>query len=215
MPYKAQETALEIVNSEYNEYTIEKMDNGSLAFVPDNATIGIGLFPGGLVDYESYAPLADALAKNNILCVILDVKSKIPLLEEKIAEDIEKEYSNISTWYIAGHSMGGLAAASYFSKYYKYSNGLILLASYSNIDISNTNKKVLIMYGTNDGVLNKDMYNECLNNLPSNYKEIVIDGGCHSYFADYGVKAEDIPPITKEEQLTITVDAIIDFVTNK
>ena len=191
------------------------MDNGSLAFVSDNANIGIALYPGGLVDYKSYAPLADGLASHNILCIILDIKSQIPLLEEKIAEDTENQYPNIDHWYIAGHSMGGLAAVSYYSKYYNYLDGLILLASYSNIDISNINKKVLSIYGTNDEVLNKKMYEDCHNNLPLNCKEIVIEGGCHSYFADYGIKGEEVPLITLESQTNITVNSIVDFVLSK
>lgn len=212
MPYKAKQEATEIINSQHNDYVIIEHDSGSLVFMPNNPTTGIVLYPGGLVDYRAYAPLADGLARNNILCIILDIESMIPPLEVNAA-DIIKEYPNIN-WYVAGHSMGGMAATSYYSKNYHNLDGLILLASYANIDISYTNKRVLCIYGTNDGVLNKDMYDDCLINLPSNYKEVVIEGGCHSYFADYGVDAEEIPQISLKTQINITVDSMVCFITS-
>ena len=42
-------------------------------------------------------------------------------------------------------------------------------------------------------------------NYPSNFNELIIIGGCHSYFADYGhQKGDGKANISREEQIKIT-----------
>lgn len=72
------------------------------------------------------------------------------------------------------------------------------------------------MYGTEDKVLNIDKYNEAKKNLGDDYVEIVIPGGCHSYFGDYGMQEGDgNPTITRDEQMNITANAIYDIICHK
>ena len=71
--------------------------------------------------------------------------------------------------------------------------------------------KVLSIVGSLDGVLKS--YEESKKYLPSNFKEVVIDGGNHSGFANYGEQAGDNKAtISQEEQQEITVEAIVGFV---
>ena len=106
----------------------------------------------------------------------------------------------------------------YINDYYKAENstdfdGIILLASYSTADLSGSELDVLSIYGSNDGVLNMEKYEECKQNLPENFKEFVITGGCHAYFGAYGEKAGDKKvTITRDEQIEITVDEIMNFI---
>ena len=73
--------------------------------------------------------------------------------------------------------------------------------------------RVLSVYGSNDNVLNIDKYTECVNNLPAGFTELVIDGGNHAGFGDYGrQKGDGNATISHEEQWNITVNAIINFV---
>ena len=75
------------------------------------------------------------------------------------------------------------------------------------------NMRVLSVYGSNDNVLNIDKYTECVNNLPAGFTELVIDGGNHAGFGDYGQqKGDGNATISHEEQWNITVNAIINFV---
>jgi hypothetical protein len=72
--------------------------------------------------------------------------------------------------------------------------------------------KVLSIYGENDQVLNMEAYKENASNLPSNYKEEIIDGGCHAYFGSYGnQKGDGIPTISNAEQILKTVELICNF----
>jgi hypothetical protein len=55
-----------------------------------------------------------------------------------------------------------------------------------------------------------EKYEKYLPNLPDEAKEVVIEGGCHSYFGSYGMQEGDgMPTITREEQLEETVEAIL------
>nr|MCR5462730.1 alpha/beta hydrolase [bacterium] len=104
----------------------------------------------------------------------------------------------------------GVVASSYASKTEKV-KGVILLASYSTKSLSN--KEVLSIYGTNDGILDKKAYDKNKNNLPNNYTEYVIDGANHSQFGLYGLQKKDKEAsISFDTQLYITVNKMIDFV---
>ena len=87
------------------------------------------------------------------------------------------------------------------------------MAAYSTKDLSQSDLDVLLIRGSNDQVLNMEKYEENLSNLPDDYTEVVIEGGCHGYFGDYGMQAGDgTPTITVEEQTKETVDAILNEV---
>lgn len=91
--------------------------------------------------------------------------------------------------------------------------GLILLGSYSTENLRETDLKVLSIYGSKDKVLNAEKYEENRRNLPDDFKELVIEGGCHAYFGSYGAQEGDGQPmISNKEQVQLTVDAIESFV---
>ena len=92
--------------------------------------------------------------------------------------------------------------------------GIIFLASYPTKKI-NDSYKCLSIYGTNDKVLNREEYNKNSRNFPAIFQEIVIEGGNHSGFGDYGFQRRDgVASITKEEQINITKTAVVEFVNN-
>ena len=122
-------------------------------------------------------------------------------------------YSNIDRWYIGGHSLGGAMASSFSEKNDDKIDGLILLGAYSTSNLSSADIEVLSIYGSEDKVLNMDKYNECKVNLPSDYNEVIIEGGCHSYFGMYGMQDGDgTPNISNEEQINITANAIMELI---
>lgn len=103
-------------------------------------------------------------------------------------------------------------AASYLSKHTDTFEGLILLGSYSATNLSDTDLKVLSIYGSEDMVLNSEKYEANKANLPADFSQVIIDGGCHAYFGMYGSqKGDGTPNITNEEQIHLTADAIVEF----
>jgi dienelactone hydrolase len=72
--------------------------------------------------------------------------------------------------------------------------------------------RVLSIYGSNDGVLSRKKYEKYRKNLPDDFEEEVIDGGCHAFFGSYGAQDGDgEPSITNAEQIHTTVDFIVNF----
>ena len=103
-------------------------------------------------------------------------------------------------------------AASYLAKCTDKYEGVVLLGSYSTADLSESGLKVLTLYGSEDGVLNREKYESNRGNLPSGYTEKILDGGCHAYFGMYGAQEGDgTPTVTNEEQIVWAADEIADF----
>ena len=101
-------------------------------------------------------------------------------------------------------------AAYYLADHAEDYKGLILLASYSTADLSATDVAVLSVFGSEDTVMNREKYIENKSNLPSDFTEYVIDGGCHAYFGMYGAQDGDgTPTITNEAQIRLTVENIV------
>ena len=188
---------------------MRQAENGNLIWEPAQASAGFIFYPGGKVAHTAYIPLMDALASKGIVCVLVEMPFRLAVLDMDAAAGIQAEYPQITDWYIGGHSLGGSMAASWLSDCTEDFQGLILLGSYSTADLSETGLSVLSIYGSEDLVLNREKYQQCKQNLPEDFQEIRIDGGCHAWFGMYGPQEGDgIPQITNEAQITITADAI-------
>lgn len=212
--YHADEVAVSLITAPKTNVIVTE-ENGVFTFKPQNAKIGIIFYPGGKVQAESYAPLMQTLAENGILSVLVTMPGNLAVLDMNAAEGICEKYPEIESWYMAGHSLGGSMAASYIAENSKDFDGIILLASYSTADLSISGLDVISIYGTNDGVLNMEKYEEYKPNLPEDFKEVVINGGCHAYFGAYGEQEGDKKAtITREEQIEITVKEILQFINN-
>ena len=183
--------------------------DGTMVFEPEGATKGLIFYPGGKVEYTAYIPLMQACAENGILCVLVEMPFNLAVFDINAADGIQKEYPEIEEWYIGGHSLGGSMAAYYLADKADDYEGLILLGSYSTKDLSDTDLAVLSVFGSEDKVMNREKYEDNKSNLPSNFTEFVIDGGCHAYFGMYGAQTGDgTPTITNEEQIRLTAEQI-------
>ncbi len=212
--YHAEEIAVSLITTP-KENVVVTEENGVFTFKPQNATKGIIFYPGGKVEAESYAPLMHSLAEEGILSVLVTMPGNLAVLDMNAADGICEQYPEIESWYMSGHSLGGSMTASYIAENSEKYDGIILLASYSTADLSNSGLDVLSIYGSNDGVLNMEKYEEYKINLPDDFSEFVIDGGCHAYFGAYGEQDGDKKAtITREEQIEITVNEIKQFINN-
>lgn len=212
--YKADEVAVSLIAAPKTDITITE-ENGVFTFKPQNAKKGIIFYPGGKVQAESYAPLMQTLAEKGVLSILVTMPGNLAVLDMNAADGLQEKYPEIESWYMSGHSLGGSMASSFIAENSKDFDGIILLASYSTANLSNLGLDVLSIYGTNDGVLNMEKYEECKSNLPEDFKEIVIAGGCHAYFGAYGEQEGDKKAtITREEQIEITVKEILQFINN-
>ena len=210
--YHADETALEAM-AYLTDSVQAELDGNVTWFVPENPVVGLISYPGGKVENTAYAPLMRACAENGILCALVRMPGNLAVLDANAADGLQQEHPEVTTWYIAGHSLGGAMAAEYAAAHYEDYDGLILLAAYSTKDLSQTTLRVLSVYGSEDGVMNRESYEKNWSNLPADTSEVVLDGGCHAQFGFYGAQDGDgVPTITGEEQIRQTAEAIAAFV---
>lgn len=190
--------------------TWKEEPDGTVVFRPEGATRGLIFYPGGKVEHTAYIPLMQACAEAGILCVLVEMPFHLAVLDINAADGIQEAYPEIEDWYIGGHSLGGSMAAAYLADHAEDYEGLILLGSYSTADLSDTDLAVLSVFGSEDTVMNREKYEANKANLPGDFSEYVIDGGCHAYFGMYGAQEGDgTPSITHEEQILLTVERIM------
>ena len=193
-----------------NSVSAERHDDGTLVFRPENATKGFVFYPGGKVEYTAYQPLMAACAQQGVLCILVEMPFNLAVLDINAAAGIQEQYPEIEKWYIGGHSLGGSMAASCLADHMDDYDGLILLGSYSTADLSETDLDVLSVYGSEDQVMNRAKYGENKSNLPDDFIEVVIEGGCHAYFGMYGAQEGDgKPAISNEQQIFLTVEQLV------
>ena len=210
--YHADETALEAMAYQTGSVQTEQ-DGDVIWFVPEEPTAGLIFYPGGKVEHTAYAPLLHACAENGILCTLVQMPGNLAVLDANAADGLQEAYPEITSWYIAGHSLGGAMASNYAAAHPEDFDGLILLAAYSTKDLTGTPLRVLSVYGSEDGVMNRESYEKNRANLPADTTEVVLDGGCHAQFGSYGPQDGDgVPTISGEEQVRQTTEAITAFI---
>lgn len=201
----AEKTATDLLNGT-SDVNVSEVSNGLFLDGYGNDTAVI-FYPGAKNEYTSYMPLLVNLAGQGIDCYLVEMPFNLAMFGGDSADSII-ESGNYSHYIMAGHSLGGLSASSYASKSNK-TEGVILLAAYPTEKID---KLVLSIYGSEDGVLNKESY-EKSKPLMSNLTEFVIDGANHGQFANCGFQdGDNAGKISSQSQQNITVDMILDFI---
>lgn len=211
--YHADPFAVSVL-SENNPGIAVTAEKGRIVFRPDEVAAGLIFYPGGKVEYTAYTPLMKALAEQGFLCVLLEMPLNLAFLNVNAAETVFPDFPEVGNWYLAGHSLGGAAAAFYAEKHPDRLDGLILLGAYSTANLKENGLRILSVYGSEDGVLDRDAYEKNRSNLPEDLTEVIIPGGCHAYFGAYGEqKGDGIPAVRREDQISITAREITDFIT--
>ena len=165
-------------------------------------------YPGGKVDETAYAPLMRTLAENGIDCLLIKMPLRLAMLGyEKAGAALEN--GDYQTKLLCGHSLGASAAALYAADHPETLDGLILLAGYSTKPVA---VPTLCVYGSEDGVLERGVYEDAKQYLPTGSAETVITGGNHANFGNYGAQSGDgNAAISAEAQQETTAREILAF----
>ncbi|MBQ4300140.1 MAG: alpha/beta fold hydrolase [Lachnospiraceae bacterium] len=168
-------------------------------------------YPGAKVDEKAYAPLMTRLAEGGVDCFLVQMPAHLAILDMDKAEDIMGKYS-YDKWYLSGHSQGGAAAAIYAAGNPDNIDGLVLLAAYPTKDISD-DISLLSIYGDQDKVVQMESYDSNKINWPVQSQELIIPGGNHAGYANYGKQSGDgEAQISNDKQQEIVANAILEFV---
>lgn len=206
--YYHADPAAEAALTSDSRITVTRQDD-TWVFAPESPAAGFIFYPGGKVEPTAYAPLLRELAGDGILCVLVQMPCNLAVLRPNAADGIAARFPQIAHWYIGGHSLGGAMAAAYAAGHTDTLDGLVLLAAYSTADLTQSGLRVYSVYGSEDGVLNREKYAANRSNLPQDTTEVILDGGCHAGFGSYGPqKGDGTPTLPAEAQQHKTAAAL-------
>lgn len=178
-------------------------------FYPDDAKkreTGLIFYPGGKVEAMAYAPLMEKLSQKGVVCVLVSMPFNLAVFDVNAADQVYGMLPEVKNWYIGGHSLGGAMASSYQEKNNDKLKGMILMGAYP---LKETDFPTLTLYGSEDGVLNRDK-------LVTAKTRVEIAGGNHAYYGNYGEqKGDGAAKITRDEQQAQVISMIVEFISAK
>lgn len=175
--------------------------------------IGLIFYPGGLVEAQAYAPVLRQIAAEGVFIIITPMPLNLAIFDTNAASDVIAAFPGIKTWIIAGHSLGGSAAAIYAEKYPDRVDTIIFWDSYppDSSDLSDNQISTLSIYGMIENKPNNSVL-EKTHLLPADTIYIGIEGANHAQFGDYGLQAGDVDAlITPEDQHNQVAEIMLEF----
>lgn len=195
---------------------IEQVDQSGIEVIDDFDQISyyveqpkknIVIVPGGKVKPDSYRYLAVRLALAGYDVTIVKTVFDLAILTPNYgARFLRDDLENV----VIGHSLGG-TVGSLFSATDERVGEIVFLASYPIADVSK--KRVLVITGEFDTVLDQSSMIESVSDLPVNVVFYIILGGNHAQFGWYGHQTGDgIATIPVKDQQDLVVQQILDFI---
>jgi hypothetical protein len=159
------------------------------------------VYPGGKVPPEAYGPLAQAIAGAGYLVVITPMPFNLAVFGIGAADGVIAAHPEVTTWAMAGHSLGGSMAAQYVSGNPARIRGLAFWAAYAATDLSTLELSVLSIYGSLDAGADRMSGSEARAAVPADAVFIEIAGGNHEQMGWYTGQPNDPPAtISREDQ---------------
>jgi pimeloyl-ACP methyl ester carboxylesterase len=191
-------------------------DSRSLAFLPATASgSGLIFYPGASVPPEAYAYLGRALAEKGHTTVIARFPLNFAIFSPGRAAGIIAAHSDVATWFLGGHSLGGAMAASWIRGHREAVRGLIFLASWPGWgdDLHDWNRPVLSISATFDGLATPAKLAASRNLLPATARFVELSGGNHANFGEYGRQNGDgVSTIEGTRQRAAVVEEVLAFI---
>jgi hypothetical protein len=176
-------------------------------------TVGLIFYPGGRVDYRSYAPLLSQIAAKGYEVVLVPMPLNLAIFGVEKAGDVMAAFPSVKAWAIGGHSVGGSMAAQYVINHPGSVQGLVFWASYPPSSmVALTGLKISLVSGSKDGLATPATIESSHSLLPASTTYVVIEGGNHGQFGSYGSQSGDNPAtIDPSVQWQQTVDATVNL----
>lgn len=176
---------------------VKVTDSGDqIAFVPTGTPkAGFVFYPGAKVDPVAYSESMKAIAQAGFAVFVVRFPLNFAIVSPSRADGVIAANPSIAAWAIGGHSLGGATACLYAKNSSKV-RALIFWAAYcdKSFDLSaRTDVQVTSISGSKDGLATPAKLETTKVFAPTSAKYVVIDGGNHAQFGDYGPQAGDHP----------------------
>lgn len=186
------------------------LEGSTYAFYGPGDETALVFYPGGKVEAAAYAPLMCRLAEQGIDCFLVEMPFRMAPLDANAADAVIKRH-DYDHWIIAGHSLGGTFAAYYATGHADRVDGVALLAAYPTKPLASDTPLCSIV-GSQDGCLDQGEYAKAKLSWPKHSTEVVIEGGNHAQFGNYGLQDGDgTARISADEQQRQTAQAILEL----
>ena len=167
-------------------------------------------YPGAKVEAAAYAPLAAEIAAGGADCFLVEMPLHFAFFGINTARQLMETY-DYDHWILAGHSLGGTAASIFAAAHPDSVAGLVMLASYPATELNGVS--YLSVVADRDGILKREDYEKSRVLWPEDAKELVISGGNHAGFGDYGPQHGDgEATITADDQRKQTAQAVLRWI---
>ena len=187
-----------------------------IVFEPVEETeIGLIFYPGGLVEPTAYAPILHQIAENGVLVIITPMPLNLAIFNTGAANAVIDAYPYISTWILAGHSLGGASAAIFAENNPNRIDAIVLWDSYpaDSADLSDNNISVISIFGTTNNFPNTENFDDKKHLLPADAIFIGIEGANHAQFGDYGPQKGDVvASMSLADQHEQVAEIMLDFI---
>ena len=187
-----------------------------IVFEPDEETeTGLIFYPGGLVEPTAYAPILHQIAEKGVLVIITPMTLNLAILNTGAANAVIDAYPHITTWILAGHSLGGASAAIFTENNPNRIDAIAFWDSYppDSADLSDNTISAISIFGTTNNFPNTENFNDKKHLLPTNTIYIGIEGASHAQFGDYGPQKGDVvASMSLAEQHEQVAEIMLDFI---
>jgi hypothetical protein len=187
-----------------------------IVFEPDQETeTGLIFYPGGLVEPAAYAPILHQIANKGVLVIITPMPLNLAIFNTGAANAVIDAYPQISTWILAGHSLGGASASIFAENNPEKIDAIALWDSFppDSSDLSDNSISAISIFGTTNGIPNTENFNSKKHLMPENTSFIGIEGANHAQFGDYGPQKGDVvPKMSLSEQHNRVSEIMLDFI---
>ena len=191
-----------------------------ILFAPAAAAKSSGMvfYCGDRVPPEAYAYLGRACAEAGYATVLSSMPLNFAALDPSRAAWAAAENPAVARWVVAGHSLGGTAAADFVERNASARKGavpvagLLLIASYPSrrADLSTKSFPVVTVSASRDALATPAKIAAARDRLPSGSRYVEIAGGNHAQFGEYGPQPGDgLAEIPGPTQRKATVEEAI------
>jgi pimeloyl-ACP methyl ester carboxylesterase len=231
VPMTAEASPLDAVRANPAISTVETADSIVLSPSPENDTstntgtstspgtdtsTGLVFIAGARVDPAAYAAKLSGLAEAGVTVAIVRPVLGFAILEWRDIRTFTSLAPGVDTWFVGGHSLGGVRACQYIADQVDAAPlaGLVLFGSYCAADVSTGSVPALSIAGSEDGLSTPDKIADAAALLPTSTDFVEIAGANHASFGDYGVQPGDGTATADDADVTDAItEAVLAFMT--